>query len=303
MPLTSVITGVNAVVNNFPSAGYVEIERTIDSTAIANSAGEGGIDRVTGNIDFTGTIFAYGYKPPSGVFPNLDFALSFTENGTNNVSCSAVKCTGLEIFVPAHDKTGKNAIFYLVHFGADGVDISIAGTGGPTPGSLPTKYCAIGCGTYLSQGTSFVRETYDQWAHLMIVADIERKVNSDTGGIYFRPAGELDWNYTYNREVNSMGLLPALNSIHSIQMQTNPKINGGTDTGAGSVGYWLINYGLTSHYKTKIDHESRLPISYDVTLEKCNNAILPSTTVPSGNAASWSLWNPDGVQCFPTYNG
>jgi hypothetical protein len=269
----------------------VELAYTTDTGPIANSAGEGGIDRVPGNVDFTGSIMAFGYKPPSYAFPNQDFSLAFTENGTNLVSCSAVKCTGLEIMVPAHDKTGRNAIFYVVHFGADGIDLSRASMGGPSPSNTLTKYVSKGLAPYLSSGTSMARQMYTQWQHLMFMADVERKVNSDTSGVYFRAAGNLDWRFTYNQEVNSMALLPAINQINAIAMQTNPSYAGGTSNGAGSSGYWFLEYGICTKVQGKVDHASRLPTSYDVTFEKTTN----------GTSSSY-VADPDGNQVWPSYS-
>ena len=284
---TDVITGVNACVSGVPTMGFVEIERTIDSTAIADSAGKGGMDRVPGNVDFTGKIFAYGYKPPSGTFPNKTFTLDFTQDSTDvtavaGVIAADVRCIGLEIMVPAHDKTGKNAIFYIIHFGANGTDLSYGSA--TSANTVPTKYPSKNMATYLDT----VRQTYCQWAHLMISAEVEPKVNSDSNGVYFRPAGQIDWKYTYNREVKTMSLLPALNTIHPIRMQTGA---GGT-SGGGTVGYWALNYGMVTGYKAKIDHASRLPISYDVELEKC------SLLTDVG-----SITDPDGAQMWPVYAG
>jgi hypothetical protein len=293
MSVPNVITGVNAVVSGFNCSGSVEIQREIDSGPIQTAQGEGGIDRVAGNVDFTGKIMAFGYKPPHLAFPNQEFSLSFTTNGNDNVSCAGVRCTALEIMVPPHDRSGRNCIFYVVHFGADGTDLSFATTGGPAASNVNSKYSSKNLATYLSMGTGTYRQTNCQWQHLIITAEIERKVNSDSNGVYFRAPGNLDWSYTYEQETSSPYYLPALNSISNVVMQTNPQYAGGVSTGAGSVGYWLLSYGIVDSYKTLIDHASRLPIAYQVTLKKCDG----------GGTSIGSITDPDATSMYPVYNG
>ena len=264
---TSIITGINVVVEGFPTFGNLELEETVHAEPIFHSGGGGGADRAAGNIDFRGRIIAWGHTPPT--FPGDTFDLSFTINGGDHVLSNSVetdlnttvRCMGLDIIVPVEDPQQQNAVYYIVEFGAAGYGLSYGVDSAPTDTVAPRIYPVQGLTCLLDDE----EEDNVTEMRLSIKNMTEPALNSGTNGVFYRARGNLDWQFTYSRHINELSLLPDKNSVKSIEMQVEAAV------GTTAALSWLASYGRVMGPKIMLDRKTRRPISAEITLEMCTN--------------------------------
>ena len=266
MTVPAVISGINAIVNNVSTMGTLKVQQHSSSkNAIYTSTGNGGAQRKCGNVDFTGFIHAFGYMPPTIdgnlVWPNSTFSFAATLAGyANDVISSTAFCTGIDVFWPVGEKIiERSYINYVIHFASAGAALAItSGTPSIADSSVPQMYCAQGM-TLSIDGTP---EPNVEWMEVSIRSTAEPYVNSTLNGIYSRAPGNFDWTFKYHRNVNSLALLPTVDSIHEILIN----VPSTTVLGASLTDpYWILKYGIFSQPITlTVARESPLPVTAEV---------------------------------------
>lgn len=205
MPLnTTIITGKDVIIKGVKTGGKVMIRRTSDTKA-SHASGQGGIAlRPDGNVDFEGFVWAWGNAPLVNVNALFDLGFNLSSTG-GGLKCDSTICTGLELIVPVNDPTKKNRVYYKLHFACNGVDLSTGSLESSTAGT-----------PYSSKGLSLTFGGADQAclaiAHVKVFSTAISDVNSCTNSIYVRPAGNIDWKVTWERRINALSSLPALNA-------------------------------------------------------------------------------------------
>ena len=269
---TQFITGKNVCANGFNTLGHVYIDRIVKANPIYDSSGQGGADRPTGNVDFEGYIMAWGRQPPTDIYPNKMFDMKFTLIGGTGASVGTggafVMCTGLDVIVPTNDPKEENAVFYMLHFGAAGTDLTYGGAVIAAPTTL-TKYPVQGL--TMAIGGNPV----DGVEHMQFSIHQQRgqaEPNSSTNGVCLRPVANLDYSFMYRIDVNAMSLLPTLNSIVAPIVMRTDGTNG-----------WTASYGRVMQHKGIFDHANSRLLAVDVTLSKCTSGTdVGSVLMPDG---------------------
>jgi hypothetical protein len=179
-------------------------------------------------------------------------------------------CTWIDIIIPIFDPSKRNAIYHQVHFGACGYDFSAGGaTAGVSVAPLSPK----------SRDFSFNSADYTQSFGMMLSirqVDSEPQVNSCTAGVYFRPSGNIDWEFRAGIHINSMASLPAMNTVGALVMEVEAAKN------------WTLNYGRVKNIQTEVDRASGELIGAEITIGMCTlNGTAGSIVNPAG-ATEWS---------------
>ncbi len=274
--ITEVITGVKAVVNNFSTFGSLRLRHEVRANPFFHSAGDGGADRVEGNIDFTGLIRAYGYQPT--VFPGETFDLSFTVSGSDQVksntgqtAATTCRCMGLDIVIEVNDQRRQNAVYYDIMFGAAGYDLSYAGESPPTDEATPAVYAVHGLTCLLDAA----EEDNVTSMRLSIRNLAEGQPNSATNGVFYRPLGNIDWQFVYRRDYNAHSVLPTKNAIHGVTMQV------------AAAKTWIARYGRVLNINTDIIRGSRKALEAEITIAKCNNGTISGAIIDPASVTQW----------------
>lgn len=255
--------------NGVPNGGRVEIKRFVRAEPIFHSSGEGGADRAEGNIDFMGRYLAWGHTPQ--VFVDDTFTLAFTLDGTDSTGLTAnpVVCNGIDIVVPVFDPKQRNGVYYIVYFAACGVNLS---AGGATTGAAAAILSVKG----LACTVAGAAQTAIQGMKLSFRANAEAYVDSSTGGIFTRPSGNLDWEFTCKRTIADLALAPALNSIGAMKMYVE------------SAKSWDMSWGRVMGVEGDFDPQDPNVLSVDITAEKCASAAGVVGTIV--NPAGVTVW-------------
>jgi hypothetical protein len=250
----------------------VEYQHVVEASDIFHSSGKGGAELAEGSVDFDGRFLVWGHTPT--FFPTGDNrlkALAFTLSGagTNSgLSVSSAACTGLDIVVPTYDETRRNGVYYVVYFGAAGVDFS---AGGATPGAAGPIFNVKGLGcTFASTPQANVQKM-----HLAIRNLGDKYVDSSTNGVFNRPDGPINWRFNYRRGLTTMADAPALNAVGEVIMYVE------------TAKTWILDYGRVIKLEQLLDPQSGEVIGADIAIGMCTNAgVVGSIKDPTG-----PVWN------------
>lgn len=266
------ITGKNVAVNGVANGGAIRLVRTVDSSEIVTSAFDGGAERNEGNVDFEGLFNAWGHTPT--VFPNDTFTLAFTLDGgttSSGLTAASTRCTGIDIVVPVYDKSKRNGVYYSVFFGCNGTDFS-------TGGATPAVSVAIPNVKGLACSFGGVDQTCVKNMKLSIRAiNADPNVSSCTDGVYERPEGVIDWEFTYVKEITSMSLTPAMNEVGIVVMDVTDALN------------WTLSYGRVMDKQNIFDPESGAVIAEEITIRMCTDSGTVGSIVDPAGITQWPL--------------
>lgn len=270
------ITGKNVVANGFPTLGHIKLDRGCTARPVFASNTQGGADRASGNLYIRGYYYAWGGYPPAGVFPGETFALTFTINGTEVASATAVMCTGLEVFAPTYDPSQRNRCYYVVHFGPAGYDLVLTGAV-PTDTASPMFYNVKGLAATLDT----VAQDGTQDMHLQIRNLAQESIDSSYNGIWYVPAGNIDWTFRYKRAIASLASLPAVNSIVTAGMEIQ------NSSGTTPALAWALAYGRVITSEGTYDRADEKTMTSEVVIEKCENGTDVGSIIDPLGVTQW----------------
>ena len=270
----SVIVGKDVAVNGVPNGGVVEIEDRSDSEAIYHSSGAGGAERAEGNVDYEGSYLAWGHTPLLGestLFCNDKFALAYTLGTTGSGQGANVRCIGLDIVVPTYDPTGRSGVYHKVYFGADGEDLAAASAAAGAAAAIINSK-GLACTFDGSRLTNVVSMLW------RFRVNVQGEPDSSSGGIYQRPAGNIDWQFMVRRHITSWASVPAKNATGALAMEV--------EASGSSYLEWTASQGRVIQRKGIFDPQSRELVGVDIVIGKCTNSGVVGTI----NSPSEQVW-------------
>jgi hypothetical protein len=247
----SVLYGSNASVSGVVTLSEFLLRKFSDAKPDYFSNAAGGAVRGCGNVDWDGELTAMGYLPPTGLFPGERFNFSGALTTTGTIIAGYARTTELMIDAPV-SKPGEY-VMYRAKFGGDPSSAGEALTataGNQSDAAALNYYCASAAG--LKVATVAVPNV--EHMRLTITADVEPYVDTTTGGLYRRGAGNLDWSFTYRAKFGAWSEVPTVDQISQIQMYVTATL------------FWDLKWGrFTEPYVVRVEPRARLPITADIT--------------------------------------